>query len=93
MVKTLELKANLEIPYSTLGMGCNKVRECYANCWQECASAVVLNEFVRWLIANEAFQLAARLITEWDRKQIEKPECVSCNEYPNGCDICYPKVI
>ena len=30
------------------------------------ASEAILNEFVIWLIANEAFQLSARLIMEWD---------------------------
>ena len=32
------------------------------------ASEAILNEFVTWLIANEAFQLAARLVMEWDEK-------------------------
>ena len=28
----------------------------------------ILNEFITWLIANEAFQLAARLGMEWDKE-------------------------
>ena len=32
------------------------------------ASEAILNEFVTWLIANEAFQLAARIVMEWEEK-------------------------
>ena len=30
------------------------------------ASKAILNEFVSWLIVNEAFKLAARLVMEWE---------------------------
>ena len=86
MVKTLELKNNLAMLYKTFRFGCKKKEECNFNCWQECTSEVLLNEFVTWLIANEAFQLAARLVMEWDEDIIALckdcstlPECQSSN--------------